>query len=181
MKDFKPLLKYNNKSFIYNIINKLNVVCDKIVVVTGYNRLSIEKEIESIDSSNGIETVFNENYKDGMFSSLQKGLKYLNENDWVMYHFVDQPIVENYIYKSLISEIESEYDWIQPTNSGRKGHPILLSPRITKKILVASSSSNLKQFSDNNKLNKKYIEVESTSIFFDVDTPQDFEKLRSNK
>ncbi len=174
MKDFKPLLKYNGKSFLQNIITKLSNVCDKVVVVTGHNASMIEKEISLINSTIDIITVFNENYKEGMFASLQTGLKSLNNYEWALYHFVDQPTIQQNVYNEIVLKLHRQYHWIQPTNSNRKGHPILLGTTAIKLILSADPKSNLKHISQSDSIRKKYIDVEDNSIFFVFVTQKDF-------
>jgi hypothetical protein len=45
---FKPLADYKEKTFIHNIIAKLDLICDEIVIVTGFN--SDELKTETITS-----------------------------------------------------------------------------------------------------------------------------------
>ena len=77
MKMFKPLANYKGKTFIHNIILKLNPVCEKIFIVTGFNSEKLKYEITKTFSNekellSKINFVYNENYKQGMFTSLQK-------------------------------------------------------------------------------------------------------------
>ncbi|MDA3859949.1 MAG: NTP transferase domain-containing protein [Melioribacteraceae bacterium] len=175
--EFKPLLQYDGRTFLENIINKLDSICDQIIVVTGHNRTSIDTELNLSQNTNKIKTVFNKNYTDGMFTSLQAGLAHANEKNWVLYHFIDQPAIPKLFYEQIISEIDDDFDWIQPTNNGKKGHPILLGGKTIDAILSSDSQSNLKQISESHKIKKKYFDTETKSIFFDVDTKDDFKKL----
>jgi len=177
MGKFKPLLIYKNKSFLNNIVSKLDSICDEIVIVTGYNRDSIERELNSFQTTNKITTIFNENYQDGMFTSLQTGLRETASCDWVLYHFIDQPTLPNLFYKDFAAEVDNAFDWIQPRYKGRKGHPILLGEKVIKTILSSNPKSNLKQISEEHHFNKKYFDVKISSIFCDVDTKEDYETL----
>ncbi|MDZ7765977.1 MAG: NTP transferase domain-containing protein [Melioribacteraceae bacterium] len=81
-----------------------------------------------------IKFVFNENYKSGMFTSLQAGLTNTNTN-WYLYHFVDQPSLPLNFYSDFANQIDDQSNWIQPTYQNRKGHPILFDNYVKEMIL----------------------------------------------
>ena len=177
MEKFKPLLQYEGKTFLHSIISKLDSICDEIVVVTGHNRDSIETELNLLQNKNEIKTVFNENYKDGMFTSLQKGLENIKGNDWVLYHFIDQPTLPNIFYNDFISQIDNKFDWIQPKYHGKNGHPILLNNKTINLILEAPCSSKLKEISQNSNISKKYWDCIYSEIHDDIDTIELYNNL----
>ena len=72
MGKFKPLLDYRGKSFIQNIVVKLNPVCDKIIIVTGSNKIEVVENAKELDLNSKIDFVFNPEYEKGMFTSLQE-------------------------------------------------------------------------------------------------------------
>jgi len=179
MKTFKPLLNYNGKSFLMTIIDKLSPVCESIFVVTGYNKKMIEEHLaDNLDDlKNRIDIVYNDNFEMGMFSSLQKGLSQCGNADWVLYHFVDQPDLPTEFYYEFIDEIDDTYDWIQPMNEGRKGHPILFSKNCYSTILQTPADSNLRDVSANI-TKKKYWDCAYKQIFSDIDTQEDYLKIK---
>lgn len=174
---FKPLLKLNNKSFLSTIIDKIIPFCDEVIVVTGHNKDLIELELSNFVQNPKVKIVYNDKYMDGMFTSLQKGLEYSTRNNWILYHFVDQPGIPESLYEQIVSEIDNDFDWIQPSCKDKKGHPILFSKKVATAILASRSDSKLKQISKANDFKKKFIEVNTTSIFFDVDTSDDYQEL----
>ncbi|MBU0474116.1 MAG: NTP transferase domain-containing protein [Bacteroidetes bacterium] len=174
---FKPLLLYYGKSFLVNIIDKLNPICDKIVVVTGYKASLIETELKSLPENDKIQTVFNNNFKDGMFSSLQVGLNNSLDSDWILYHFIDQPNLQTKFYEDLFSQIEDSFDWIQPQFDQKSGHPILLNKRMISIISSLSKTSNLKEISSQTDIRKKYWNCNHPEILNDVDTVDNYIKL----
>ena len=179
MGDFKPLLKYNGISFIENIIRKLNLICDEIIIVTGYNSEKIIECISALSSDikNKIIFVHNENFKEGMFTSLQKGLLKCN-SERIIYHFVDQPNLPAKFYLDFVSKIKNEYDWIQPIYKGRKGHPIIFNKNVTNLILTENFCSSLKLISASNKINKFYWDCNYKEIHSDIDIINDYLKLK---
>lgn len=178
MNAFKPLLKYKDKPIVVHIAEKLIDCCEKVILVTGYKNLEIESAFFEAFHS-GIEKlkfVFNENYKLGMFSSLQKGIKEVSEYDWALYHFVDQPGLLKNFYTELINQIDNEFDWIQPLYNNLKGHPILLNKKIYNVILSSDAHSSLKAISLNFK--KKFYNCTDENILLDIDTKDDYSLLK---
>jgi len=176
MGQFKPLMLYEDKSFVVTIVEKLLKVCEKVVVITGFQKEKIESIINSRFSIH-VECVFNPNYEKGMFTSLQAGLIELKNSDWIVYHFVDQPFHEKKFYKELVSQIEDTYDWVQPVYNGKEGHPVLFKKSIFEKILQADPSSSLRVIRDDNSTKIKKWECDYSQILNDFDTQSDMEKF----
>ncbi|MBK8946051.1 MAG: NTP transferase domain-containing protein [Ignavibacteriae bacterium] len=182
MGEFKPLLIFNDKSFLQNIIEKLDLICEKIIVVTGFKENEILKHVSKFDVKlkSKIEIIRNENYEMGMFTSLQKGLQKIN-SDWVIYHFVDQPHIPNKFYGEYSNIIDKTNDWIQPINKGRNGHPIIFNHKVSDIIVNSNQNSNLRNVTASDKINKYFWECDYQEILTDIDTPNDYEKLKGIK
>ncbi len=181
MKTFKPLLVFQNHSFLYHIVGKASLVCQELVVVTGFQdrllQTSLLDELRKEDAlleSVSLRFVFNKHYARGMFSSLQAGLSEIGKTEWILYHFVDQPGLPPSFYEQFVAEIDDRYNWIQPLYKGRKGHPLLLGKPLFKWLLKQPVDSNLHQLSREGGINKKWWECPFPRIFQDIDTPRDF-------
>ena len=177
MGKFKPLLHYKGKSFIQSIVLKLDSVCDKIIIVTGYKANEVEENVNQLNLHSKIEFVFNANYEKGMFTSLQAGIAKAKESDWIIYHFVDQPGMPEDFYKEFVGQIDDKYNWIQPTIKEQNGHPILIHKRLIEYILSSSNDSNLREISNELMVKKKFWECGYAEIFQDIDTVEDYSKL----
>lgn len=177
MGKFKPLLSYKGKSFIQNIVFKLNSVCDKIIIVTGYRANEVEENVNQLNIHSKIEYVRNENFEKGMFTSLQAGLTKAFESDWIIYHFIDQPGLPEEFYKEFVKQIDDKHNWIQPIINEQKGHPVLIHTSLFEQILSSSSNSNLRDISHSTMVKKKFWECDYAEIFQDVDTEEDYSKL----
>ncbi len=179
MGQFKPLLKYNDSTFLENIILKRDLIASKIIIVTGYNSEKIIENLSKISSDvkSEIEVVFNSNYERGMFSSLQKGLE-ICDSDWIIYHFVDQPNLPKEFYLEISKQIRNGYNWIQPINKGRKGHPIIFNKNIRNQIIDSDINSTLRTISASKKINKYFWECKFKEVLSDFDYPSDLIKLR---
>ncbi len=177
MKMFKPLMPYKGKSFIHNIVHKLHYACDKIIIVTGYKANEVEKNINDLNLHSKIEIVFNPEYEEGMFTSLQKGITEAKNCDWLLYHFVDQPGLPENFYFDFIKQTNNNCNWIQPVHKEQKGHPILIGNELFELIINSSPDSNLKDISENPIVKKKYWECDYKEIFQDIDTEEDYLRL----
>jgi molybdenum cofactor cytidylyltransferase len=177
MGKFKPLLNYKGKSFLQNIVLRLDTVCDKIIVVAGYNASEVEENVNQLNLPSKIEFVFNSEYEKGMFTSLQAGLAKATESDWIIYHFVDQPGLPQKFYTDFVNQIDKHHNWVQPVIGKQKGHPILIHKNLTEYILHASIDSNLRTISNDMMIKKKFWECGYAEIFQDIDTEEDYSKL----
>ena len=185
MKMFKPLADYKGKTFLHNITIKLDKICDKIIIVIGFNSDELKTETtKSLNDDNQSEVlkkikfVFNDSFQKGMFTSLQKGISEAKNCDWILYHFVDQPGLPENFYLDFVKQLDSDYNWIQPVNNGQKGHPILLGKDLFELIVKSSPDSNLREISKSPKVKKKYWECNYVEIFQDIDTNKDYLKLQ---
>jgi molybdenum cofactor cytidylyltransferase len=177
MGKFKPVLSYNGKSFIQNIILRLDSVCDKIIIITGRKAIEVEENVNQISTHSEIEFVHNANFEKGMFSSLQAGLAEVIECDWILYHFVDQPGLPIEFYKEFVEQIDDKNNWIQPKINEQKGHPILIHKSLIQVILSASVDSNLREISNDPLVKKKFWDCGYEEIFQDIDTEEDYSEL----
>lgn len=179
MGKFKPLLEFDGKSFVRNITEKLCSICDRAIIVTGFNSEQIENDLsKNLSKANlqKVKFVLNENYEAGMFTSLKTGLLNCPDADWVLYHFVDQPTLPHKFYVDFIKQIDENYDWIQPVIGKRKGHPVLFGKRVIEKVSAAPADSNLREITHEG-IKKKYWECGYKEIFDDIDTIEDYKNL----
>jgi len=179
MKSFKPLVKYKGKSFLLTITEKLLHVCNKIIIVSGFKRELVEREVQlfSSDSSSQLQVVFNPDFEKGMFTSLKYGVRKIEKEAWTLYHFVDQPDLPLEFYVRFVAQIDGASNWIQPIHKGRKGHPILFDSKVREEILHADDFSTLKDISSKRTIKKKLWETSYPQIFSDIDTREDYERL----
>lgn len=183
MGDFKPLIRLNNKTFVSQITEKLLSVCNTVTIVTGFRNDDVEEEIrnrfqtENNELASRVNCVFNRDYKDGMFSSVQIGLSSIQNSDWVLFHFVDQPGISQNFYQELIAQIEDRYDWIQPVYEMKEGHPVLFKKTVIPKILESHSNYRMKLIRGDDEVRKKYWFTDNNFILEDIDTPEDLERF----
>jgi len=183
MGNFKPLIKLENQTFVTTVAKKLLSVCKNVTVVTGYKSNELEKEIRySFQNENGtlspnVKCVFNPEYGSGMFSSVKTGLAEMKNSDWVIFHFVDQPMIPIGFYRELILQIDDSYDWIQPVYDLKQGHPVLFKNSVFPKILNAPTNYLMRLIREDEEVKKKYWVTDYKYILEDLDTQEDLLKI----
>jgi len=179
MDGFKPLVRYRDKTFIQHIIDKLSLVCDEIVIVTGHNNKNLEEGVRAMykgdDVLKKIDFVHNQNFQNGMFSSIKAGVTFLlprmSESDYIMLHLVDQPHISESVYKTLAEKAHNErLKVIIPSYNMKAGHPIVLSKDIIEDVAVAPDSNNLRDILKKWRNDATYIEITDESVLQDVNT-----------
>ncbi len=183
MGDFKPLIKLENKAFVTKITEKLLDVCETVTVVTGFRNIDVEEEIRNSFQNNfpqfesRIKFVFNSDFYGGMFTSVKAGVVDMQDSDWILFHFVDQPIIPINFYNELISQIDDTYDWIQPVYDLKQGHPVLFKNTVIPKIINAPANYKMKLIRADDEIKKKYWVTDYKFILEDVDTKEDLMKI----
>lgn len=176
---FKPLLKINNEYLINIIIKKLLSLelFEKIVVVLGNNNEILKKYINI--NSEKLYLVFNENFKEGMFSSIKKGISSHGEND-VMLFTVDMPFFKKSsvvkIYKKGSSFLNKAF--VCPSFLGKPGHPLYIKKNEIQKILNNPNLKSLRDLLNND--NRKLIKVDDEGVLFDIDTREDLNYVKNS-
>ena len=181
MDEFKPLLEVEGKSLIENAIALFkDTGIEEIVTVVGYRAETLIPIIETASS----RYVVNENYQDGMFSSIQKGIVELKEAcDAFFLLPVDIPCVSTATLRLLLDNFfEGSSTLIcYPEFQSRRGHPPLIDSCLVDHIISYTGEggmrSCLRRYED------RAINVPVTDPFvrLDVDTKEDFFRLKSEK
>lgn len=165
---FKMILMLGGKTIIEHSIDSMMEVCERGIVVGGYRIECLEPIINRYEK---VELVFNENYLEGMFSSVKKGLS-LVKGERFFFIPGDYPLIDPEVYRELLRH---EGDVIIPTYEGRKGHPILFKGSTAEEILRENKYSNLREYIRDKK--QTLIPVNCRGILTDVDTMEDYNSL----
>jgi len=173
MHDFKPLLKIGSITIVQRIIATLQQAgVDLIVLVTGYQAETLEKHVSHL----GVICLRNKDYATSqMLDSTKIGLSYLQKQcDRIIFTPADVPFFTS---NTIISLLRTNTLITAPVYRGREGHPLLLSAKVLEKLLTYSGEQGLRGAIKNSGLVKQQIEVGDEGILFDMDTPEDKDKL----
>lgn len=166
----KMSILYQSQPVIMHTLRQMKEVCEHIYVVTGFYHDEISEIVNHLD---GVDTVYNENYEQGMFSSVKKGVECVKHDFFIIPG--DYPMVDKRIYEKI--KLGTKGIRV-PSFSFRLGHPIYFDYSFRDKIINTNLSS-LKSF--RNQYDFEIIEVSDDSILFDIDTLEDVNKLKEKE
>ncbi len=176
----KALMIYEGLPFAVQIVKKLLPLCNGVAAVVGHESEKVKSKILKCltpDEAVKLKFVFNDNYKAGMFSSLQCGLKNISKNDWTLYHFVDQPSLPVKFYRQFVKQLSAESNWVQPSYKNKLGHPILFNHNVADKILKLSENNSLRDLSNDQRIKKQIWDCNYPEVLQDIDTIEQYNNL----
>ena len=176
MKEFKPLLPLGDSTVIENTINVFrNSGVNDITVVIGYRAKDLKILLDRIE----VKWVYNENYHEGMYSSVVAGVSSLPTNTGAFFLLpADMPLVKTETIEELLRVYNStEYDTIYPIYRGHRGHPPLISCNLFPAIKNWEGGGGLRALLSQYQQLATQVEVVDENILTDMDTPEDYIKL----
>jgi molybdenum cofactor cytidylyltransferase len=165
---YKMTLSFNNKTVIENTIDNMLDFCKRIIVVGGH---LIENLQPIVDRYSKVDLVLNEDYLQGMYSSVKKGMSCIRE-DRFFFTPGDYPMIAPEVYKELLLH---NAPIVIPTFQGRKGHPILFNSEVIEDVLHCAAYKTLREVINNKQT--VLTAVSCSGIIMDLDTRSDYHKL----
>lgn len=176
MKLFKPLLPLGSSTVIENSIDSFrNAGVDNIVVVVGFQA----KKLIPVLEQKGVSWVFNENFSDGMYSSIVEGVSSLPQHIKGFFLLpADIPLVRKDTIDSLVEGYKhSNMNIIYPSFSKRRGHPPLISSFLFSEIINYDGTGGLKALLRKYEEHAHYVDVDDEGVLIDIDTYEDYLRL----
>jgi len=176
---FKPLLKINGRTFLEEIVLKVEDIVSEIVVVLGHR----SDEILNAVNLKSAKFVLNENYEKGMFSSLKQGILEIQDGNAFLLNPVDCPFVKKQTYKQIVEFWQKNPEKIViPQYENRKGHPAIFPAWSTGEILKYPDDipGGVRNFIEKNLSAIKLFKTNDKGVIIDVDTVEDYERWIKN-
>lgn len=176
----KQLIEFQGKKLIQKAIEEAQKSkSDSLVVVLGWN----PELIKSAFDSKQIPFVINENWEEGMASSMQTGLRFLMEKehpDQVILMLVDQPFVDADLLNRLILEKDKSGKGIVASSySETFGVPAIFDRAYFDEMLSLQGSEGAKKVIMKNKADVFAVDFPLGTM--DLDTEEDLERLKDWK
>lgn len=176
MGDYKPLMRLGPYRAVEHAVRCFLQagVCD-IRVVVGFRAEELIEVVESL----GARAVFNPNFEQGMYSSVQAGVRTLEQDVQAFFVLpVDQPLISyNTVEKILDCSLQGQHGIVYPVFNGRRGHPPLISTRYKDKILHGAYQDGLRGLLNLYEHEAFDIEVRDQAVLLDMDTQEDYHYL----
>ena len=168
----KAFLPFREGTFLSTIAGVLGQRCSPVIAVFGFDA---ERCIETARPL-GLLAVDNPDYRLGMLTSLQAGLRAVPHNcDTVLFTLVDHPAISLSTVEALL---RSGASIAIPRFEGQRGHPVLVAPRNhSRNFCTEPPHSKVRDTIDRHADEIAYIEVGDPGISDDIDDPALYEKL----
>ncbi len=173
----KQLLRYKNKTFLQHSIDEaLAVNTNQVVVVTGANKNEIISQIQT----SAVQVIHNNNWQEGMASSIQSGLSaLLSANKKLMSAIVmlcDQPFVSTSLLNDIIQKKQTSGKGIVAcVYKETLGVPALFDAKYFEQLFSLKSADGAKKIIMTNADDVATIPFPLGAV--DIDTAQDYEQF----
>lgn len=181
MGEQKMLMKWGEETVLGHIISVYAMAgVEDILVITGWQKEEIKRLVEDLVSRHPVRHVFNaEHSSGGMLSSIQRGLQDVAGRNVgaALIALGDQPQVEEGSVRLILDEYrQTAHPLIVPSYQQRRGHPWLVGRQYWEEILRMNPPQTLRDFLNRHASEIRYVDVRSSSVLTDLDTPSDYEK-----
>jgi CTP:molybdopterin cytidylyltransferase MocA len=174
----KALLDYRGRTFLDTIVTTLRAAgIERIGVVLGHHATEIQQAVKF----EGVELVINLDYRRGQTSSLQAGLRTMENSDLeaVVLCLVDHPGVAPATVRTLIDSLrQSGAPVVIPTHQGQRGHPVVIARALFPELLSLGPDEGANLVARRYRDATRFIEVEDKGVLLDVDEPADYPQLQ---
>ena len=176
MDGFKPLLKFGRQTAVERVVALYQQAgVDQIILVLGHR----EDEIRPYFDNQPLDVVVNENFAEGMYTSIITGVAHLNDEIEAFFiHPVDIPLVKRETVKELIAAPQQlSKGIIYPSFLGERGHPPLINIKYRSAILDNKQGGGLKRLLALYEADAADLPLIDEAILMDMDTRADYEAL----
>jgi molybdenum cofactor cytidylyltransferase len=173
----KQLLPFENKTILETVIDHITQsAVDQILTVLGAQHKEIEKVIKDLP----VKSVYNPNFKEGMLSSAQKGFVSIPEKaEAVLVFLGDQPRIPSSVIDQVITAYHSsEKGIVVPVYDKNRGHPVLISTKYREEVTHLDPEIGLRELIHNHPEDILEVQVDTSAIIEDIDTPDDYKNLK---
>jgi len=175
MQQFKPLLLLGKETIADHLMATFLHSGVEVYLVVGYR----QDELRSGIRTRNIHIVENRDYQQGMFSSIQAGLRSLKDDYLAAFIApVDIPLVRSTTIQRLLRAAE-EYPGkvIHPVFRQARGHPPLIPADIFPATLGWQGDGGLKSILHVYEDSAVEVSVPDSNILFDIDKPGDYDSI----
>ena len=121
----KQLAEYKGNTILETVVETVSSYIENTVVVLGHENETLTDKINFKNST----ILINENWEEGIVSSIRTGLFYLNSAkniDGVLIFMGDQPAINNDVIKKLLEVQHDEDEVVVPQYRYETGYPVLI-------------------------------------------------------
>ncbi|MDE0011840.1 MAG: nucleotidyltransferase family protein [Candidatus Poribacteria bacterium] len=176
----KQLLPFGESTIVETVVDSmLGAKFDEVIVVVGHRASGIRDQL----GERPVSTVFNPNYREGMLTSAQTGIRGLQESDAFALMLVDQPFITSALIDRVVDAyVQTDKGIALPSYNYKRGHPVVFHQRYAGEILALGTDSGgvrtlFKKYSDD----IHYVTVDTDRVLRDIDYREDYERALREK
>jgi molybdenum cofactor cytidylyltransferase len=176
----KQLLRLKNKYLIEWVLDAaLESRLKHIILVLGHEHQRILQALGTKAQHPRLQVVVNQQYKQGQSVSLQTGLLKIRDIfPSVMFLVGDQPMVKSETINFLLDQFwSSDKDICVPAHRGKRGNPTIFSQKFYCQLQQIRGDMGGRKIIQSYPEFVLQIDIDNPLFFFDIDTPDDFNKL----
>ena len=169
----KQLLPFGESTIVETVVDSmLGAKFDEVIVVVGHRASEVQEQL----GARPITTVFNPDYREGMLTSAQAGIRARKENGAFALMLVDQPFITSARINQVIAAYQhTEKGIAVPSYHYKRGHPVIFDQKYASDILALDTESDgvrtlFKKYGDD----IHYVTVDTDSVLRDIDNPEDY-------
>jgi molybdenum cofactor cytidylyltransferase len=169
----KLVLPFRGKTIIENVIGNISrSKIENMILVLGADSEKIIKAVEGAD----VKLCYNDNYSQGMLSSVRCGFSSLPHDFRAALVFQgDQPMIGPEITNALIDAYKkSGKGIIIPTFEKKRGHPLLLDSKYRNDIMKLDGEEGLRALAYRFPHDVFEVKVYTQNVLKDIDTEEDY-------
>jgi molybdenum cofactor cytidylyltransferase len=173
----KQLLSVGGKTMLQHIVDiVLASPVDQTIVVLGHRASEIGATLKDTPA----DTVTNEEWEAGLSTSVQAGLQAVRPDvQAALFVLADQPAITPEIIAALLERYqETGGPIVVPTYQGKRGNPALFDCSLFAELMKVRDDQGGRQLINVYKDKIERVEVGSEAVLVDVDTKEDYNRLK---
>jgi len=173
----KQLLPWGKKTVLQHIIDVvLSSPVEQTIVVLGYRA----EELQSNVKDARVETVVNESWNEGMSSSVRAGLSAVRpEVEAALFVLADQPTLTSETIAQIVRRYgETLSPIVVPTYKGKRGNPVLFARSLFAELSAQEGDVGGRLLIARYEDEVEEVEVRTDAVLVDIDTMEDYLKMR---
>ena len=175
----KQLLLLGRKPMVWHVAaSACQAGFDDVIVITGAYASEVSQVLQDLH----LKIVYNEDWRQGQSTSVKKAVQSVtNQDQAVVFLLADQPLVNSSLINELIKVYgETKASIIIPRWRNQPGNPVLFDLGVWHTALLQlSGDEGARQIIRQNQEAIHYVELSDGQVFLDVDTPAEYEMMKS--
>lgn len=174
----KLLLPFRGKPILQHVVDAAHhSTLAPLILVLGPDDDTIRQQIQP-QSALVVNTLKNST---DYGSSLQTGLRILESQEQyqgAMFIPGDQPLLRTHSINMLVQAFQQDPSrWVAPSCQGQRGNPVITPSSCFDKIYAIKGDHGPRKHLKDPASRLKLVELEDEGVLFDIDSPEDYQRL----